>query len=130
MKAESDAYFVRESIEDVNTTMVIGGLLTVFIVYLFLNSWRSTIITGITLPISVVERAELLLEDLFTVETNLDVELQVKIALREKFVVARVKQAILMVATAQLIRELAQAWSVRRSAVPLPRAARATVASR
>ena len=34
--------------------MIIGGLLTVFIVYLFLNSWRSTIITGVTLPISVV----------------------------------------------------------------------------
>ena len=35
-------------------TMIIGGLLTVFIVYLFLNSWRSTVITGLTLPISVV----------------------------------------------------------------------------
>ncbi|MCU0242748.1 MAG: efflux RND transporter permease subunit, partial [Vicinamibacteria bacterium] len=46
--------FIRESIEDVTTTMLIGGLLTVFIVYLFLNSWRSTIITGVTLPISVV----------------------------------------------------------------------------
>ena len=51
---KDDSRFIRESIEDVNTTMVIGGLLTVFIVYLFLNSWRSTIITGITLPISVV----------------------------------------------------------------------------
>ena len=51
---KDDSRFIRESIEDVNTTMIIGGLLTVFIVYLFLNSWRSTIITGITLPISVV----------------------------------------------------------------------------
>jgi HAE1 family hydrophobic/amphiphilic exporter-1 len=51
---KDDSRFIRESIEDVNTTMVIGGLLTVFIVYLFLNSWRSTIITGVTLPISVV----------------------------------------------------------------------------
>jgi HAE1 family hydrophobic/amphiphilic exporter-1 len=49
-----DSKFIRESIEDVNTTMLIGGLLTVFIVYLFLNSWRSTVITGVTLPISVV----------------------------------------------------------------------------
>jgi HAE1 family hydrophobic/amphiphilic exporter-1 len=49
-----DSNFIRESIEDVNTTMIIGGLLTVFIVYLFLNSWRSTVITGVTLPISVV----------------------------------------------------------------------------
>ena len=51
---KDDSRFIRESIEDVNTTMIIGGLLTVFIVYLFLNSWRSTVITGITLPISVV----------------------------------------------------------------------------
>jgi HAE1 family hydrophobic/amphiphilic exporter-1 len=51
---KDDSGFIRESIEDVNTTMVIGGLLTVFIVFLFLNSWRSTVITGVTLPISVV----------------------------------------------------------------------------
>jgi len=51
---KDDSRFIRESIEDVNTTMLIGGLLTVFIVFLFLNSWRSTIITGVTLPISVV----------------------------------------------------------------------------
>ncbi len=49
-----DSTFIRESIDDVNTTMVIGGLLTVLIVFLFLNSWRSTVITGLTLPISVV----------------------------------------------------------------------------
>ncbi len=46
--------FIRESIHDVNTTMIIGAILTVFIVYLFLNSWRSTVITGLTLPISIV----------------------------------------------------------------------------
>jgi HAE1 family hydrophobic/amphiphilic exporter-1 len=51
---KDDSRFIRESIEDVNVTMVLGGILTVFIVYLFLNSWRSTVITGITLPISVV----------------------------------------------------------------------------
>jgi len=30
------------------------GLLTIFIVFCFLNSWRSTVITGLTLPISVI----------------------------------------------------------------------------
>jgi HAE1 family hydrophobic/amphiphilic exporter-1 len=49
-----DSTFIRESIEDVQLTMIIGGLLTVLIVFLFLNSWRSTVITGLTLPISVV----------------------------------------------------------------------------
>jgi HAE1 family hydrophobic/amphiphilic exporter-1 len=51
---KDDSNFIRDSIEDVTTTMMIGGLLTVLIVFLFLNSWRSTVITGITLPISVV----------------------------------------------------------------------------
>ena len=49
-----DSTFIRDSIHDVNTTMIIGGILTVLIVFLFLNSWRSTVITGLTLPISVI----------------------------------------------------------------------------
>jgi len=46
--------FIRESVEDVQSTLVIGGLLTVMIVFLFLNSWRSTVITGLALPVSVI----------------------------------------------------------------------------
>ena len=46
--------FIRESVSDVYNTLILGGLLTIFIVFLFLNSWRSTVITGLTLPISVV----------------------------------------------------------------------------
>ena len=35
-------------------TLIEGGVLTVLIVFVFLNSWRSTVITGLTLPISVI----------------------------------------------------------------------------
>jgi HAE1 family hydrophobic/amphiphilic exporter-1 len=49
-----DSQFIRDSIHDVNVTMIIGGILTVLIVFVFLNSWRSTVITGLTLPISVI----------------------------------------------------------------------------
>jgi hydrophobic/amphiphilic exporter-1 (mainly G- bacteria), HAE1 family len=49
-----DSLFIRESIHDVNTTMIVGAVLTVLIVFAFLNSWRSTVITGVTLPISVI----------------------------------------------------------------------------
>ncbi|MBK9089530.1 MAG: efflux RND transporter permease subunit [Holophagales bacterium] len=45
---------IKESVHDVTNTLIIGALLTVFIVFLFLNSWRSTVITGLTLPISVI----------------------------------------------------------------------------
>lgn len=44
----------RQSLADVEETLLIGGILTVLIVFLFINSWRSTIITGVTLPISVI----------------------------------------------------------------------------
>ncbi len=44
----------RESLADVEETLVIGGILTILIVFCFINSWRSTVITGVTLPISVV----------------------------------------------------------------------------
>jgi len=46
--------FIRESVADVEQTLLLGGLLTVLIVFFFLNSWRSTVITGLTLPISVI----------------------------------------------------------------------------
>ncbi len=52
MYANSD--WVKRSLDGVKKTLVEGGLLTVLIVFLFLRSWRSTIITGLTLPIAVM----------------------------------------------------------------------------
>ena len=46
--------FIRESVAEVQQTLLLGGLLTILIVFVFLNSWRSTVITGLTLPISVI----------------------------------------------------------------------------
>ncbi len=45
---------IRNSVRDVQETLILGGILTILIVFLFLNSWRSTVITGLTLPISVI----------------------------------------------------------------------------
>ncbi|MSN25446.1 MAG: AcrB/AcrD/AcrF family protein [Geobacter sp.] len=44
----------RDSLTDVKDTLIIGGILTVLIIFCFINSWRSTVITGVTLPISVI----------------------------------------------------------------------------
>lgn len=49
-----ESNFIRDSVEDVQMTLILGGVLTIFIVFCFLNSWRSTVITGLTLPISVI----------------------------------------------------------------------------
>lgn len=45
---------VEASVGNVQSTLIEGALLTVLVVFLFLNSWRSTVITGLALPISVL----------------------------------------------------------------------------
>jgi hydrophobic/amphiphilic exporter-1 (mainly G- bacteria), HAE1 family len=50
----SNAEFIEGSVNNVKTTIIEGALLTVLIVFLFLQSWRSTVITGLTLPIAVI----------------------------------------------------------------------------
>jgi len=54
VKIYATADDITASVEQVKETILEGGVLTVLIVFLFLHSWRSTIITGLTLPISVV----------------------------------------------------------------------------
>ncbi|MDP1646656.1 MAG: efflux RND transporter permease subunit [Rubrivivax sp.] len=45
---------IRVSVANVQRTLLEGAALTVLIVFLFLNSWRSTVITGLTLPIALI----------------------------------------------------------------------------
>jgi len=45
---------IRNSVADVKSTLLEGALLTIAIVFLFLASWRSTVITGLTLPIALI----------------------------------------------------------------------------
>jgi hydrophobe/amphiphile efflux-1 (HAE1) family protein len=45
---------VQAQLDNVKRTIVEGAVLTMVIVFFFLHSWRSTIITGLTLPISVL----------------------------------------------------------------------------
>lgn len=45
---------IRESVKDVLFNLVIGGLLAVAIVFLFLGNWRSTLISAIAIPASII----------------------------------------------------------------------------
>ena len=49
-----DSRRIRESLDSVEHELVLGAVLCVIIIYFFLNSWRSTIITGLALPISMI----------------------------------------------------------------------------
>jgi HAE1 family hydrophobic/amphiphilic exporter-1 len=45
---------VDAAVANVQEALIEGALLTVLVVFLFLNSWRSTVITGLALPVSVL----------------------------------------------------------------------------
>ena len=45
---------IRNSVKGVQRNIIEGAVLTIVIVFLFLSSWRSTVITGLTLPISLI----------------------------------------------------------------------------
>ena len=44
----------QSSLNNVIESLVLGAGLTIFVVYVFLNSWRSTLITALSLPTSVI----------------------------------------------------------------------------
>ncbi|MBB5608983.1 MULTISPECIES: efflux RND transporter permease subunit [unclassified Janthinobacterium] len=44
----------QSSLNNVIESLVLGAVLTIFVVYAFLNSWRSTLITALSLPTSVI----------------------------------------------------------------------------
>jgi HAE1 family hydrophobic/amphiphilic exporter-1 len=45
---------VDHAVRNVQEALMEGAILTVLVVFLFLNSWRSTVITGLALPVSVL----------------------------------------------------------------------------
>jgi HAE1 family hydrophobic/amphiphilic exporter-1 len=64
-----DSTRIRSSLSDVELTIMLGAVLTIMIIYLFLNSWRSTIITGLTLPVSIISAFFIMWVCNFTVNT-------------------------------------------------------------
>ena len=64
-----DSQSIRESLADVELTIVLGALLTIGIIFLFLNSWRSTVITGLTLPVSIISAFFIMWVAGFTINT-------------------------------------------------------------
>ena len=54
VQAKDNSKFIVDAVDDVIISIVLGGLLAVIVVFYFLKSWRSTIITSLTLPVSVI----------------------------------------------------------------------------
>ena len=66
---KDDSRRIRESLLDVQVSLVLGAILTIAIIYLFLNSWRSTVITGLALPISIISAFFIMWVMDFTINT-------------------------------------------------------------
>ena len=49
-----NSVLIRNSVSDVIDELLLGALLTVLIVMLFLNDWKATAITALSLPVSVI----------------------------------------------------------------------------
>ncbi len=49
-----NSVLIRNSVHDVISELLLGALLTVIIVMLFLNDWKATAITALSLPVSVI----------------------------------------------------------------------------
>nr|WP_221301894.1 efflux RND transporter permease subunit [Texcoconibacillus texcoconensis] len=60
------ADFIRDSIENVAINMIIGGMMAMALLWLFLNSMRSTVVIAISIPIAVISTFTLMY---FTGET-------------------------------------------------------------
>jgi hydrophobic/amphiphilic exporter-1 (mainly G- bacteria), HAE1 family len=76
-----DSYRIRSSVAAVQHELLLGAILTILIVYLFLNSWRSTVITGLTLPISIISAFFVMWVFDFTVNTMTLLALSLSIGL-------------------------------------------------
>jgi len=49
-----ESFFIRASLRSVSLAAVAGGLLAMIVIYLFLGSWRKSLIIGLTLPVAVI----------------------------------------------------------------------------
>ncbi|MCP4178957.1 MAG: multidrug efflux RND transporter permease subunit, partial [bacterium] len=59
--------YITASIHEVAKTLIIAVILVIFIVYLFLQNWRATLIPAITIPVSLIGTLALLLAIGYTI---------------------------------------------------------------
>lgn len=67
--AYQQAGFVKDSIKDLQTTAIIGGVLAILIITFFLRNLRSTLVVALSIPISIVSTFAILYFGGFTLNT-------------------------------------------------------------
>ncbi|MGL4767403.1 MAG: efflux RND transporter permease subunit [Formosimonas sp.] len=51
---QDQSVVIKNNVNEVRSTIIEGAILTILIVFFFLHSWRSTVITALTLPVSMI----------------------------------------------------------------------------
>jgi multidrug efflux pump subunit AcrB len=54
VKAIDGSTFIRQNVADVTEAIVYGGLMAILVIFIFMLDWRSTLISSLALPTSVV----------------------------------------------------------------------------
>ncbi|MFC2170867.1 efflux RND transporter permease subunit [Calditrichota bacterium] len=52
--ANDTSDFIRDSVADVSSNLMLGVLFTAIILFMFLHSWRGTVIAAVAMPISII----------------------------------------------------------------------------
>jgi hydrophobic/amphiphilic exporter-1 (mainly G- bacteria), HAE1 family len=65
--ANDQSHFIRNSVADVSGNLVLGILFTALVLFLFLHSWRGTVIAAVAMPISIISTFTLLEAAGFTI---------------------------------------------------------------
>lgn len=65
--ATDRSQFIRDSVADVRSNLILGILFTAIVLFLFLHNWRGTVIAAIAMPISIVATFTLLEAANFTI---------------------------------------------------------------
>lgn len=50
----TDAEGIKENVDDVRSNIIFGGIMAVLVIFVFMRDWRSTLITALALPTSVI----------------------------------------------------------------------------
>ncbi len=83
------AKFIRSSISSVQEDMILGGVLAVLVVLLFLRNWRSTIVSAVALPTSIIGTFAVMqaLDFTFNIVTMLALTLSIGLLIDDAIVV-------------------------------------------
>ncbi|MCM2333378.1 MAG: efflux RND transporter permease subunit, partial [Anaeromyxobacteraceae bacterium] len=83
------AKFIRSSIASVQEDMIIGGVLAVLVVLIFLRNWRSTIVSAVALPTSIIGTFAVMraLDFTFNIVTMLALTLSIGLLIDDAIVV-------------------------------------------